>query len=158
MLQRDLLVSGCGSRTSFLNYRNIAGPEANLAWCCAFPREALACHTPEQLRLGIRDGSIVAEQIDNAGTPPFLDAIDIRDTVRQRRDMFSRPGFVWEVVGIDDLPAHVRSARQRYRHLIVNGDGLTTKSGMVGGGWRSLVNWWFRQRVLSRTPNEQPDL
>src|SRR6202035_4873838 len=106
----------------FLNYRNIAGPEANLAWCCAFPREALAHHTPEQLRLGIRDGSIVAEQIDNAGwhfsylsdvggikqkitdfshqefnTPAFLDAIDVRDTVRQGGGMFSRPGFVWEV-------------------------------------------------------------
>ena len=51
----------------FLNYRNVAGPEANLAWCSAFPRQALDRHTPEELRYGIRDGSIAAEQIDNAG-------------------------------------------------------------------------------------------
>jgi len=50
----------------FLNYRNVAGPE-ELAWCCAFPRQALERHTPEHLRYGIRNGSIAAEQIENAG-------------------------------------------------------------------------------------------
>jgi hypothetical protein len=167
----------------FLNYRNIAGPEANLAWCCAFPREALRRYTPEQLRLGIRDGSIVAEQIENAGwhfsylsdlagvkqkiaafshqefnTPAFLDAIDIQETVRRRRDLFSRPGFVWEVVGIDDLPAHVLCKPQRYRHLIVNGDGRTDKPGIVRGRWRGLVSWWHRRRAVFRTPKERADL
>jgi len=149
----------------FLNYRNVAGPEANLAWCCAFPKQALERHTPEQLRHGIRDGSIAAEQIDNAGwhfsyltdltgikqkiaafshqefnTPDFLDGIDIRETVRGRGDLFSRPGFVWDVVGIGDLPAHVLSNPRRYRHLIVRPDGSTAGPARVPGRWwRRLV-------------------
>ena len=158
----------------FLNYRNIAGPEANLAWCCAFPRAALRRYAPEELRHGIRNGSIAAEQIENAGwhfsyladlagirnkiaafshqefnTPAFLDAIDIRETVRRRRDLFSREGFVWEVVAIDDLPAHVLSDRRRYRHLIVNGDGRTAESGLVRGVWRGLTSWWGRWQPAS---------
>src|SRR5882672_2814898 len=154
----------------FLNYRNTVGPEANLAWCCAFPRHALERHTPEQLRHGIRDGSIAAEQIDNAGwhfsyladltgikqkiaafshqefnTPAFLDSINIRDTVQCRRDFFLRPGFVWDVVGIDDLPAHVRSNPQRYRHLIVEPDGRTVRPTTVRSGWDRLSYRWGRR-------------
>jgi hypothetical protein len=148
----------------YLNYRNIAGPEADLAWGCAFPRGALGRYTPEQLRHGIRGGSIAAELIANAGwhfsyladvtgirekigafshqefnTPAFLDALDVQDIVRHRRDLFSRKDFVWEVVGIDDLPAYVLSDLRRYRHLIVDDLGGAAQPTTARNGWRRLV-------------------
>jgi hypothetical protein len=165
----------------FLNYRNIVGPEANLTWCCAFPRKALESHTPDQLRYGIRDGSIAAEQIDNAGwhfsyladlkgikrkiaafshqefnTPAFLDSIDIRDVVRHRRDFFLRTGFVWDVVGINDLPAHVLSNPRRYRHLIAKQDGSAARPANSRSGWRRVVDRWQRRHEASLTHSQRP--
>ena len=92
--------------------------------------------------MGIRCGTIAAEHLNNAGrhlsylgdlnrinqkiaasltrefnTAAFLDVIDIDDNVRHRRDFFSRPGIIWDVVEIEDLPAHVLSGPDRYRHL-----------------------------------------
>ena len=156
----------------FLNYRNVAGPEANLPWNCAFPKRALNIHTPDQLRYGIRDGSIAAEHIDDAGwhfsyladlsgirrkiaafshqelnTPPFLAAIDIQDTVRRKRDLFSRDAYVWDVVGVDDLPSHVRRSLHEYGHLIVNIDGVATPLVKRDiGRWPRLLDMLLRRQ------------
>ena len=151
----------------FLNYRNIAGPEASLAWCCAFPVSALQSHTPEQLRLGIRHGTIAAEHIEEAGwhfsylsdlngikskiaafshqehnTPAFLESIDLTEIVRSRRDLYGRPGFVWEVVSPVDLPVHVRSRLRAYGQLLVDQQGRAQSEA----SWFGRLRRWVQAR------------
>lgn len=141
----------------FLNYRNTAGPEAALAWNCAFPKSLLAVHAPEELRHGIRNGSIPARHIDKAGwhfsylsdlagikkkisdfsnqefnNPAFLDSIDIEKIVERRGDFFSRPGFVWGIGSTDDLPRHVQQHPDLYKNKILASSALR--------------RWWARRR------------
>ena len=58
-----------------LNSTNTDRTETNLASCCAFSKRALLRHTPDQLYCGIRNGSIAADQFDNA-TRRFLHRAD----------------------------------------------------------------------------------
>ena len=134
----------------FLNYRNIGDAKENLALCCAFPKVVLRNHTPDQLREGTRHNTIAATYIDNAGwhfshladssgfmtknaANPVRDqthppvtvavAIDIQTTRRHSDDSPLHNGTSWAVVGLDDLPAHVRENPDSYGHLLVNTDG-----------------------------------
>jgi Glycosyltransferase family 17 len=151
----------------FLNYRNVAGPEANDAPCCAFPKDALRQHTPDQLRHGIRTGAIPAELIDDAGwhfsyladldgvkrkiaafshqefnTPMFLNSINIEETVRHRRDFYSRADYAWDIVGIEDLPSMVRSKPKRYAHLLLDCDDQTSGADTEQKWWHPVVRFF----------------
>ena len=37
--------------------------------------------------------------------------------VSERKDLFDRPGFVWEVVEDTDLPGWLRANRRKFGHL-----------------------------------------
>ncbi len=126
----------------YVNYRNVAGPEANLVWAVAATRRQLDTVTPDALRYGARNGSIPARLFDQGGwhfsylmdeagirrkiaafshqefnNEAFLNRIDIAAMLREGRDLFERPGFVWKLLPDTDLPVWLRRNRPRLQHL-----------------------------------------
>jgi len=126
----------------YVNYRNVAGPESALIWTVAATRQTLDTITPDALRYEVRDGRTPArifEQggwhfsylMDEAGirrkvaafshqefnNESFLGEINIAAMVREGRDLFNRPGFVWKLIPDHDLPAWLRQNRKHFRHL-----------------------------------------
>jgi hypothetical protein len=126
----------------YVNYRNIIGPEANLTWTVAATRRQLNNVTPDALRYGVRDGKIPARLFDQGGwhfsylmdeagirqkiaafshqefnNEAFLRGIDIAAMLRDGRDLFERPGFVWKLLPDTDLPAWLRQNRSRLQRM-----------------------------------------
>ena len=109
----------------------------------AFLAGALKDHSAQQLRLGIRDQSIPARIIQNAGwhfsylmsnqqilekirafshqefnTPEFINDISVKRTLKTRVDLYLRNEHVWGFCKLDSLPQSVRDNRRKYRrHL-----------------------------------------
>jgi hypothetical protein len=107
----------------YVNYRNIAGPEAALTWTIAATRRQFDNVTPNALRYAVREGRVPARLFDQGGwhfsylmdeagvrrkiaafshqefnKQAFLSRIDIARMVREGRDFFDRPGFVWKLM------------------------------------------------------------
>lgn len=126
----------------YVNYRNVAGPEAALTWTIAATRRQMDDVTPNALRYAVREGRVPARLFDQGGwhfsylmdeagirrkiaafshqefnTQAFLSQIDIAAIVREGRDFFDRPGFVWKLMPDSDLPLWLRQNRRRLRHL-----------------------------------------
>lgn len=53
-------------------------------------------------------------------TDDFLQSIDIHNILKNRNDLYHRPGFVWDFVPIDSLPRTVRENLRKYRQHIYN--------------------------------------
>lgn len=117
----------------YVNYRNVAGPEAALTWTIAATRRQMDDVTPNALRYAVREGRVPARLFDQGGwhfsylmdeagirrkiaafshqefnTQAFLSQIDIAAIVREGRDFFDRPGFVWKLMPDSDLPLWLR--------------------------------------------------
>ena len=58
--------------------------------------------------------------------PEILDAIDVNAMLASGRDLFGRPGFVWQSVGVDDyFPRALRADPARWApHIAPNGAGF----------------------------------
>jgi beta-1,4-mannosyl-glycoprotein beta-1,4-N-acetylglucosaminyltransferase len=108
-----------------------------------FHRDHLTTFTADQLRMGIRSGAINAEIVESGGwhfsylmdlqqikikigafshhefnTEDFLQSIDIHNILKNRNDLYHRPGFVWDFVPIGTLPRTVRENLWKYREHI----------------------------------------
>lgn len=109
-----------------------------------FSKPSLALHSPNDLRVGIRNRSINAEILNNGGwhfsymmnedlikakiksfshqefnTKQVLDSISIKRTLRNNEDLFFRPGYKWGVVSLKNLPKPVRSNPKKYSKFLV---------------------------------------
>ena len=130
----------------FVNYRNVEGPESSITWTVAARRGVLDTISPNHLRYAVRERSVKARIIGNAGwhfsylmnvagirrkvaafshqefnTKAFLDQIDIEALVHSHGDFFQRPGFVWTLVDRGELPQWLRANRQALGHLFSPG-------------------------------------
>ncbi len=126
----------------YVNYRNVGGPETAVTWNVAATRGRLADMSADDLRYAVRDGRQPAQIFEEGGwhfsylmdaagirrkiaafshqeynASGFLDAIDIRKTVRRGDDLFRRAGFQWKVLPEPDLPAWLHENRRALRHL-----------------------------------------
>lgn len=120
----------------YVNYQNVAGPEAALTWTIAVTRRHLDNVTPNALRYAVREARVPARLFDQGGwhfsylmdeagvrrkiaafshqefnNKVFLSRIDIAALVREGRDFFNRPGFVWKLMSDSDLPLWLRQNR-----------------------------------------------
>jgi len=134
----------------FLNYRNLAGPEANKIWNCAAIRSEAQTIGPQSLRVRIAPDALVLTNagwhfsylMDDAGirkkiaafshqelnTDAVLKSIDVRSFVTRGADLYNRPGYVWGLTDGAELPQWVKNNRQQLRDLVYanreqNGDG-----------------------------------
>lgn len=115
-----------------LNFVNTGGPAKDVVWTVGFRRAGVGDFTFDQLRMGIREGSIEARILPDAGwhfsylasdegvrtkiqafshqelnTPEILERIDLRKLVAEGADLFDRPQFEWQVLKNADLPDYV---------------------------------------------------
>jgi beta-1,4-mannosyl-glycoprotein beta-1,4-N-acetylglucosaminyltransferase len=127
-----------------LNYVNVAGPASKVVWTVATRKNKQSGHTFDELRMGIRDGSIPARIFQNSGwhfsylsddegirnkirsfshqelnTPEIMERVSVDLLLQQRADLFARPGFVWEVLGTDFLPDSVKSDLASHQDWLV---------------------------------------
>jgi hypothetical protein len=117
----------------FVNYRNVEGPEAAITWAIAATRDELESVVPNDLRHAVRQRNVPARIVDDAGwhfsylmdeagvrrkiaafshqefnTDSFLSSINILNTVWNRKDLFGRTGYRWELIDRTELPAWLR--------------------------------------------------
>ena len=113
-----------------------------MTWTIAATRRQMDGVTPNALRYAVREGRVPARLFDQGGwhfsylmdeagirrkiaafshqefnTQAFLSQIDIAAIVREGRDFFDRPGFVWKLMPDSDLPLWLCQNRRRLRHL-----------------------------------------
>jgi hypothetical protein len=133
----------------YVNYRNVEGPQSALTWTVAATRRELDRVSPDELRYFVREGRVHSKIIDEGGwhfsylmdkegirqkiaafshqefnNVEFLDKLDVLSMVRERRDLFNRPGFRWEVVSDPSLPEWLLSNRRRLNHLFYPADAI----------------------------------
>jgi beta-1,4-mannosyl-glycoprotein beta-1,4-N-acetylglucosaminyltransferase len=128
-----------------LNFR-LVNPEAFAlcVWTIGFFKGALEQHSADELRMGIRDSSIRARVLKKAGwhfsymmdenliknkinsfshqelnTPEVINSISIKRTLRNREDLFFRPGYEWEICSIEDLPGVVQKRQRTFSDFLV---------------------------------------
>lgn len=124
----------------------LAGPVAlkSQVWAVAFSVELLNIFTADQMRMGIRDRSIPARILENAGwhfsymmnetqisdkiksfshqefnTPEFTKSISVQKTLDNREDLLLRDGYIWDYCPIDTLPKTIRYNLRKYRNQLV---------------------------------------
>jgi hypothetical protein len=130
------------------NFKNVGGPEANLAWSFAVRRHVLDKLRATELRYKIRSNLEVAPSIrtryfENAGwhfsyladragiirklratthqefnTPEQLEKIDPHQCIQHRRDLHGRLDFVWDLVDVNDLPDRVLHNLPKFRRFV----------------------------------------
>ncbi|WP_158554650.1 hypothetical protein [Methylovirgula sp. 4M-Z18] len=126
----------------FVDYCNVKGPESAITWAIAATRATLETRLPNDLRYEVRTRKVQAEIIQAAGwhfsylmddeaivrkikafshqelnTPEILNKIDVKAIVKQRRDLFDREGFVWDILPVGDLPQWVQENRGNLSYL-----------------------------------------
>jgi hypothetical protein len=108
-------------------------------WTIGFSKKALELHSPNQLRIGIRDSSIKADIIKSGGwhfsymmneelikkkiksfshqelnNSQILDGISIKRTLKYKEDLFFRAGYKWDFISLRHLPNPIRSNPRKY--------------------------------------------
>ena len=119
----------------------LVNPEvfATSVWSIGFFKSALEQHSANELRMGIRDRSIKANILQKAGwhfsyimdenqiknkidsfshqelnTPEVINSISIKRTLRNKEDLFFRPGYKWDFVSLKYLPRPIRNNPRKY--------------------------------------------
>lgn len=128
-----------------LNFVNIGGPASDVVWTIGLRKQAVRQATFDDLRMGIRDGSIPAKIIDKGGwhfsyldtddgivekiqsfshtelaTSEILSKINTAQILASSTDLFGRDGFHWSVVHDEDLPTYVLNNRQAFEPWLIS--------------------------------------
>lgn len=149
-LARDMVGSRCFGfemSTHYLKY-NFAMKEPSvlaISVCTiGFSKKSLELHSPNQLRIGIRDRSIKADIIKTGGwhfsymmneelikkkiesfshqelnNSQVLDGISIKKTLKNKDDLFFRAGYKWDFVSLTNLPKPIRNNPRKYATFLV---------------------------------------
>lgn len=159
----------------FVNYRNTVGPESQLTWSVAVRRHVLDKVSPNDIRYGVRDGSVEAIKIPDAGwhfsylsniegikrklnsfshqelnTQEVIARININKIIKQRRDLFDRPGFTWDVVKDGSLPAWLKANKDDRAHLFYGGKSTPRPASKLGP--------WFAKMLGPPKTRRQPPM
>ena len=109
-----------------------------------FFKSALETHSAEELRHGIRDGSITADVFRSGGwhfsymmdeemikkkidsfshqefnTPEVISNIQIERILDNKEDLFSRPGYQWDLYPMKNLPDEIRKHQFKYAKCLI---------------------------------------
>ncbi len=128
-----------------LNYVNVEGPSSKVVHTVATRLSSESQWTFDELRQGIRNGSIPARIFEKSGwhfsylsgdegirkkirsfshqelnTPEIMERVNVEMLLQQREDLFLRPGFKWEILGTEFLPDFVQSNIESFRDWIVS--------------------------------------
>lgn len=138
----DLRCYGFEMSTHYLKY-NYAMKEPSvlaISVCTiGFSKKSLELHSPNQLRIGIRDRSIDADILKSGGwhfsymmneelikkkiksfshqelnNSQILDGISIKKTLKYKEDLFFREGYKWDFVSLKNLPKPIRNSPRKY--------------------------------------------
>jgi len=61
---------------------------------------------------------ILSQAHQEYNTPEFLAALDADRCIRERKDLYGREGFIWDVVGTEDLPKWMQANLHRFRDFV----------------------------------------
>jgi hypothetical protein len=132
-----------GTYYFYMNFKNILG-HPNMVCAVASKFRGLADRSPNELRYAIRKRGVPAHIFSRGGwhysymmdeaairrkirsfshqefnKEIFLKAISIRRVVREKADLFSRPGFVWDIVQERDIPDTIREHPEEFRRYFI---------------------------------------